>query len=112
MEGAVFPAAEAIECGEGKIRSRLALAAYDFAAAADVVLHPGRKKKVESVAADFAFVERGAGDEISDLVGGGFDHQVWAGVRAPVFGLDGVAFEIRAEGCERVDDEKMRADVA
>ena len=108
-EHPILPLPQSVKGGEGPVGRGFALAADQFAAAADIFLHPGGKEKVERIAGHFADVERGAGDHVRYVFGGGLDHQIRANVLAPILGFDRIAIEV--ERFERVGDEIMGADV-
>ena len=110
-EGSVFPETAAVEGGETKVGRSTALAADEFAATANVVLHPSRQEQVEGIPFHFAGVKGNAAHEVGEVVFADFDHQVGAGHLAPVFGFDEDGLEVGSEGCQGIQYEVMGSNV-
>lgn len=63
------------------------------------------------VSIDFADVEGEGGDEVGEVVGGGFDHEVWGGHGSPEFSFDDVGFESGAALGQGFHNEEVGPDV-
>ena len=91
---ASLPAAETEKLGKNKIRRRLALAADQFPAAADIVIHPRRQAQMVRVAFDFFGVKGNGGDKVRHVLHAILDQQIWVRHLPPEFCFNKEAIQI------------------
>ncbi len=105
------PFLEPVNGAERKIRRHPALPADQFRAAPHIVNHPRRQPHMIRIAPDLAGVARQGRDQIANICSTQLDQQIGFRHLAPKFRLNDVALETGGQRLERVQNQKMRADV-
>src|SRR4051812_33455154 len=90
---ATVPFPKTAKRGEGEIRRGASLAADQFAAPPDIVLHPGRKQQVVGIALNLANMEGRRGNHIGHILFADLDHEVRGCHLPPELGLNDVTFK-------------------